>query len=380
MSLLGNWRQLLIALCAILGTLQSANAQPPEGGTASGNSGTVAVFPFEEYDYFRIAPDGDSIQLVPVTRQELGLYTFSEHAGAIANLIALGGSAMSGNIPDAAGRVGDVGQWLSGFTVTLGSQGGGGIVMVKKQDPVDGNAQPSTGNPLGQVIVIVSGFGPWGPITDNNSTTVAGVICDKLKENRELLGQCGGFPVENVVIDVIWGQPDKTVDEVVTTVKANNPDKKIIWIGLDIGGGFKLETVGENDRLPGGLDAGGSPPPPGSTNEPGGPPTSGGGYAPGTIITTLTSHGIPIVVSNDMDGFLCTSLCYKLHRMDETGRIDTGIFIHIPPVTDGTINDKFADGLIDVIKDLAEELTVGQGAAGGTGGGTSGGGGPENQP
>lgn len=379
MRRLRNLNQLLIAMCVILGTLQTAHSQLTGGGALAGNSGTEAGFPFEDYHYFRMVPNGDNLQLVPVTRQELGLYTFSEHAGAIANLIALGGSAISGNIPDAAGRVGVAGQWLSGFTMTLGSQVGG-IVMLKKQGPVVGNPPPAAGNPLEEVIVIVSGFGPWGPITDNNSTTVAQVICNKIREHRSLVGGCQGIPVENIVIDVIWGQPDKTVDEVVTTVKTNNPDKKIIWLGLGVGGGFKLETVGENERLPGGLDRNNDPPPPGSTNEPGGPPTSGGGYAPDTIITTLTSHGVPIVVSSSMDGFLCTSLCYKLHRMDELGQIDTGIFIHIPQVTNGTMNDKFADGLIDVIKDLAEELTGGQGGTGGTGGGNSGGSGTGNQP
>jgi len=361
MRILRNWHQLLIAMCAILGTLQTAHAQLPEGGAPSGNPGTVAGFPFEDYDYFRIVPDGDSLQLTPVTRQELGLYTFSEHVGAIANLISLGGSAISGNIPDAAGRLGDAGQWLSGFTVTLGSQGGGGIAMVKKQDPT------APDKPV-QVIVIVSSFNPWTPGQPNNSIPVGAAVCEKLKE----AGICTG----HIIMDVKWGQPDKTVDEIVKVTEEGNPDLdvKIIWIGLGMGRGFKLETVGENGQLPNVPDVGGTEQPPGSTNEPGGPATSGCGYDPDNVIDTLTSHGVPIVVSSDMDGFLCTSLCYKLHRMDETGQIDTGIFIHIPTVTDGTINDKFADGLLDVIRDLAEDLTGGEGDAVGTGGGASGGG------
>jgi pyrrolidone-carboxylate peptidase len=182
-------------------------------------------------------------------------------------------------------------------------------------------------------------------------------------------------------MDVKWGQPDKTVDEIVKVAEEGNPDLdvKITWIGLGMGRGFKLETVRENGQL-GGADVDGTIPPTGSNNEPGGPATSGCGYEPDNVIDTLTSHGVPIVVSSDMDGFLCTSLCYKLHRMDEMGQIDTGIFIHIPTVSDGTINDKFADGLLDVIRDMAEDLTGGEGDAGGTGGGTSGGGGQEHLP
>ena len=50
--------------------------------------------------------------------------------------------------------------------------------------------------------------------------------------------------------------------------------------------------------------------------------------------------------------------------MDEDGKIECGIFIHIPQVTDDAINEKFAEGLIDVIKNLAEQLTGGEGNGG----------------
>ncbi len=82
----------------------------------------------------------------------------------------------------------------------------------------------------------------------------------------------------------------------------------------------------------------------------------------------LSGRCIP--VSTDAGQYLCDALTYKLHCMDDDGEIDCGIFIHIPPVTDGTINDKFADGLLDAIRIFAEGLdeeeseSDGEGAAG----------------
>lgn len=139
---------------------------------------------------------------------------------------------------------------------------------------------------------------------------------------------------------------------------------------------FNLETVGQNEQgqFP---DASNPPvtPPPGSQNEPEGPPTSGAGYDPETIICILNSHDVEITASTTAGSYLCDALTFKLHRMDEQGLIDCGIFIHIPPVSDGKINDKFANGLIDVIKTLAEELTNPDSEGDGDqGSGTSGGG------
>ena len=176
------------------------------------------------------------------------------------------------------------------------------------------------------------------------------MIHDKLKD--------AGITTEQVIIDVIWGEPDKKVDEVVTDVTTKNPDKKIIWIGLGVGGKFKLETVGQNEQGPF-PDADTPPtiPPAGSENDPNGPDSTDADYDVETLVCVLHSHGIEIPVSTDAGRYLCDALTYKLHCMDHDGEIDCGIFIHIPPVTDGKINDKFADGLLDVIRIFAEELT-----------------------
>lgn len=321
-------------------------------------------FPFEHYDYFRIETDSEGeISLVPIERHSLGLYTPAEHFQQALNLGSAAWSAMAGNYWTAWGQMGDAGQWLSAFAATLGSQGSG-VVMVKKQDENQSNGgggpePPSGGSPTDQVIVVVSGFGPWEDYDPNNSTPVAGVVHDKLKD--------AGIATEKVIIDVIWGEPDRKVDEVVTDISTKHPNQKIVWIALGIGGdAFQLETVGRNPQGPF-PDAAGTIPAPGSQNEPGGPPTSGPSYDPESILTTLNSHGVEITASTDAGSFLCDAITFKLHRMDEEGKIECGIFIHIPQVTDDNINDKFADGLIDVIKNLAEQLTGGEGN-GGTGG------------
>lgn len=356
------WLAAFAALLSCWGVtpLTSACAQEVSGGGDDPPALSEQRFQFEVYDYFRMDVVDDDVQLVAVDRHDLGLYTPLEHFQQVLNIGSAAWAAISGDYWTAWGQMGDAGQWLSAFSVTLDSQGAG-IVMVKKQD--DGPEPPPEPKPTDQVIVIISGFGPFPGVPDNNSTDVAGVVHDKLKELE--------IATEKVIIDVIWGEPDKKVDEVVTAVKTNHPDKKIIWIGLGVGRGFKLETVGQNDQL-NAPDAQNNLPPPPGQNEPGGPPTSGSGYDPETVICVLQSHGVDLIFSDTMDGYLCTSLCYKLHRVDELGVIDTGIFIHIPEHADGSINDKFADGLIDVIKIAVEQLTDNSGMPPESGNGSGG--------
>ncbi len=330
-------------------------AQEASGGGDDPPVVSQQRFPFEAYDYFRLEVVDDEVQLVAVDRHDLGLFTPLEHFQQVLNIGSTAWAVISSDYWTAWGQMGDTGQWLSAFSVTLDSQGAG-IVMVKKQDdaPEPDGGTPQEPKPTDQVIVVVSGFGPFPGVPDNNSTDVAGVIHDKLKELD--------IATEKVIIDVFWGEPDRKVDEVVCETTVNYPDKKIIWIGLGVGGGFKLETVGQNDQLNAPDAQGDFPPAPGQ-NETGGPPTSDGGYDPDTVLCVLHSHGVEVVFSDSMDGYLCTSLCYKLHRLDELGVIHTGIFVHIPGDTDGSINDKFADGLIDLIKIMASQLTDDSGAS-----------------
>lgn len=321
--------------------------------TGTGDQSPAAAeqqrFPFENYDFYRVeeADDGTD-ELVPVERQSLGLYTPEEHFQQAVGLGSAAWSVLAGDYWTAWGQMSDAGTWLSAFSATLGSQGSG-LVMVKKQDDASDDSSA-----LDEVIVIISGYGPFdqdgdGAPDGNNSTGVADVIYEKLRD--------AGITTEQVIIDVIWGEPDKKVDEVVTDTKTNHPDKKVIWIGLGVGGKFKLETVGQNEQgqFPD-ADTPPTTPPPGSQNDPNGPDSSDAGYDSETLVCVLHSHGIDIPVSTDAGQYLCDALTYKLHCMDNDGEIDCGIFIHIPPVTDGDINDKFADGLLDVIRIFAEEL------------------------
>lgn len=221
------WLAAFVALyvCGGMSPHTSAIAQEASGGGDDPPALSQQRFPFEAYNYFRIEIVDDELLLVPIDRHALGLYTPVEHFQQALNLGSAAWSAMAGNYWSAWGQMGDAGQWLSAFTVTLASQGHG-IVMVKKQDDDGGEPPTSPANPVDQGIVIVSCHGPYPGVDHNNSIDVSAVICEKLKEH--------GVACENVVMDVIWGAPDKKVDEVVTDTKTNHPDKKIIWIGLGV--------------------------------------------------------------------------------------------------------------------------------------------------
>lgn len=112
--------------------LTSARGQEVAGGGDDPPVLPEQRFPFEAYNYFSMEVDSDGeLQPAPVDRHDLGLYTPLEHSQQVLNLGPATWSALAGNYWTAWGQMGEAGRWLSAFTVTLGSQGHG-IVMVKK--------------------------------------------------------------------------------------------------------------------------------------------------------------------------------------------------------------------------------------------------------
>jgi len=147
----------------------------------------------------------------------------------------------------------------------------------------------TTTNGVRDVLVVVSGFGPFPGVPNNQSPVVAQELADLLEQE--------GIESQVVIIDVLWGEPDDRIDQVITDIACEHPDQQIVWIAFGQGGGL----------------------------------------------------GVGISGSNDAGEYICDSTCYKLYRCDAEGSIDLGIFFHVPESpTPGEVS-VFTSGIIEVL-------------------------------
>lgn len=91
----------------------------------------------------------------------------------------------------------------------------------------------TTTNGVRDVIVVVSGFGPFPGVPNNQSPVVAQELANLLEQE--------GIESQVVIIDVLWGEPDDRIDQVITDIACEHPDQQIVWIAFGSGGGFTLE-------------------------------------------------------------------------------------------------------------------------------------------
>ena len=199
----------------------------------------------------------------------------------------------------------------------------------------------TTTNGVRDVIVVVSGFGPFPGVPNNQSPVVAQELANLLEQE--------GIESQVVIIDVLWGEPDDRIDQVITDIACEHPDQQIVWIAFGSGGGFTLELEGDNDQDPTLEDADGNLPVPPYLNDPSGPPIVLGDFNGVEIVEVLDGLGVEISGSNNADNYICDSTCYKLYRCDAEGSIDLGVFFHIPESpTPGEVSI-FTSGIIHVI-------------------------------
>jgi pyroglutamyl-peptidase len=198
----------------------------------------------------------------------------------------------------------------------------------------------TTTNGVRDVIVVVSGFGPFPGVPNNQSPVVAQELADLLEQE--------GIESQVVIIDVLWGEPNDRIDQVITDIACEYPDQQIVWIAFGQGGGFTLELEGDNNQGPF-PDAGGNLPNPPNQNNPNGPPVVVGSFNGVEIVEVLDGLGVDISGSNDAGEYICDSTCYKLYRCDAEGSIDLGIFFHVPESpTPGEVS-VFTSGIIEVL-------------------------------
>jgi len=117
----------------------------------------------------------------------------------------------------------------------------------------------TTTNGVRDVIVVVSGFGPFPGVPNNQSPVVAQELANLLEQE--------GIESQVVIIDVLWGEPNDRIDQVITDIACEHPDQQIVWIAFGQGGGFTLELEGDNNQGPF-PDAGGNLPNPPNQNDP----------------------------------------------------------------------------------------------------------------
>jgi pyrrolidone-carboxylate peptidase len=253
-----------------------------------------------DYDYFlMLASSNDAgFELSEIARQELGLYTQDE-------------------LDSDPELLGFSSPQLDEFDDALG------LVMARKND---GDDEPVDR----EVIVIVTGFGPFPGVQVNPSTTIAKEV-DKQLKDRDIKSVCR-------IIDVVWGEPETRIDDIIDIVKTVNPDVRIVVISFGVdpnGTDYVFETVGTTTRDPIPDNNGGVPGTPGipDSNNPGGSQNPAGcGYDPDGLAGGINQGGGPSTgTSNNAGGYICNSTVYHLYTLDANGTIDNGIFVHVPP-------------------------------------------------
>jgi hypothetical protein len=80
----------------------------------------------------------------------------------------------------------------------------------------------TTTNGVRDVIVVVSGFGPFPGVPNNQSPVVAQELADLLEQE--------GIESQVVIIDVLWGEPDDRIDQVITDIACEHPDPSFTFL------------------------------------------------------------------------------------------------------------------------------------------------------
>lgn len=180
------------------------------------------------------------------------------------------------------------------------------------------------------VVIIVTGFKPFGGKPINNSEIVANKVYSQLRDNN--------IHAELCIVDVIWGEIERTL---ISQLKKHS-EKKIICISFGEGTpNYSLETIGRNARVrikdnkghyPGdvidddnAIDI---------SNDSSGPDQIECAYNAKHLVDYFNDRGAILEKSEDAGKYICDSAAYKLHSLNRKRKIHLGVFIHVPSYSD----------------------------------------------
>jgi RHS repeat-associated protein len=187
---------------------------------------------------------------------------------------------------------------------------------------------PSGLNPT----ILLTSFKTFGGRTTNPSQSVASAVESNLKS--------AGASTESLTISVDWKQGQKQLTDKIAEIKKNNPNAKVIVLGLGQSNKdyFRLETVARNER---GLhrDENKFTPSLGDKNN-ASDDLKHQRRAPG--IAGDVAKNLGIATSTYAGQFVCDACAYEIYSQVDSGAIESGFFIHVSQTpTEDDIN-KFA--------------------------------------
>ena len=97
----------------------------------------------------------------------------------------------------------------------------------------------TTTNGVRDVIVVVSGFGPFPGVPNNQSPVVAQELANLLEQE--------GIESQVVIIDVLWGEPDDRIDQVITDFAVSTPISRSFGLrsgqAVDLHWNWRVTTI-----------------------------------------------------------------------------------------------------------------------------------------